>query len=320
MPAADGSVVAFRGLTNSVDSKCAMAGQPIRGGRAISSTIKSAWRRRNSANVFSGLANRSVLQGSCSNGNVTIVISARPARISMISCWVRVKSVKPSRTTSWKKAEGGRGRGEEGRKTAVRSAVDVRQDFFRLPPSAFRLLQHVAHRPESPFGVEQAVLAQRLLIGRVDFGQFDVLIADAPRLAGVMELLRPDLQPFQLANELAHQIRQSAGRGDRLEMFQPAPRRLLADDLADQLAFHQSANGANRQPGGVQFGFGERLEGHHARTEAAAKLSVEQTQPDIRRRPPRWRQPERRSRRLLRQRTPVARQKSFCLTAVGRTR
>ena len=193
----------------------------------------------------------------------------------MISCCVRVKSVKPSRTTSLGRKDGERRRGKYSRR--MLPVERTRVPCFRLrPPPAVRLLQRVARRPEPPFRVEQAMLAQSLLIGGIDFGQFDVLVAQATCRTGAMELLRPDLQPFQFADEFAHQIHQSAGRGDRLEMLQPPPRRLLGDDLVNELAFHQSGHRTNGKPGGVEDRFRELFEGHDARAEAADKTPVEQ--------------------------------------------
>ena len=114
----------------------------------------------------------------------TISSSARPARISRISCCVRVKSVKPSTTTS-------------------RSLVAPRGTPFG---------QHVAGRPETALGVVQTVFAERLLIGLVDFPQFVVFVRHAAGGASVEKFLGPDFQPLQFADELAHQIDQAAGR------------------------------------------------------------------------------------------------------------
>ena len=82
--------------------------------------------------------------------------------------------------------------------------------------------KHVPRRPEPAFRVEQAVLSQRLLVAVVDFEQFDVLVADAAGGAGAVELLGPDFQPLQLADEFADQIDQPSGRRDGLEVLQPA--------------------------------------------------------------------------------------------------
>ena len=203
---------------------------------------------------------------------------------------------------------------ESGKRKAESGSLTV---LFHFRLSAFRFLQDIPRRPEPAFGVEQAALAQRLLISGIDFGQFDVLVAGAPRLAGAMELFRPDLQPLQLADELAHQVHQPAGRGDRLEMPEPARRELPADDLANQLAFHQAGQGTNRQPGGVQDRFREPLEGYHAGTEAAAKAAVEQPPANVGRRPPRGRQPERASRRLFQQCRTIAREEPRRFSATG---
>ena len=203
------------GLTNSVRSRCAMAGQALAAGRASSSTTAPGCRRRSSANVFSGLANRSARRGSCSIGSVMTRLGA--AGENLDDFVLRPREVGEAVEDDETKGEGRKTK-DEGRKHFGFRIFGISDSpfAFRLPLPLASTSRADQNRPSAS---NRPCSRNALLIGVVDFRQFDVLVADAAAVQASMELLGPDLQPLQLADELAHQIHQSAGRGDRLEML-----------------------------------------------------------------------------------------------------
>ena len=211
-----------------------------------------------------------------------------PARISRISCWVRVKSVKPSATTRRSP-----GMGTERVRVpllacpAVFPATGLQHCWtsrahrsLSRHPRARRLLQPIAGRPESPLGVVQAgapaAAADRPGRGPAARRPW----RDTPRSARPLEILGPDFQPLQLADQVADQLDQSARGGDGGEVLQLAGRAVLFDELPDQVALHEPADGADRLRAAGQDRLGELLEGHHAGGEAAAERARPSPRPD----------------------------------------
>ena len=134
-------------------------------------------------------------------------------------------------------------------------------------------------------------------------------------LASALEIFGPNLQPLQLGDELANQIDQPGGLGYRQKMLQPLPRRLLVDDPAEQLAFHQPGDLSDRLSGLAEHLDSELVKGGHSRREAARQIAVEQPVADFGRGPPGRGQPEGGFGRSPAERVAVEREQPFGLAA-----